>query len=313
MSNYPIGGVMPFSSDGLEPPVDAVDTAETPPNEPPLENAQSSFNERIKLLGERTGYKLREGQVLALRELYNGKDVILVAMTGFGKTLIMMGFNSLFNAEDRSITVIKAIEQGQARESRNTYKQAIRPFVLNGDSNTLQNRHDIARGMYTHVWTSAEIALGDLYEDEDTQGVGDVEDDEGEGVDRSQASQNQRKRKRSKKKLKKKIKVSRKSRTTTLPDGYQDWGDFSSVLQDHEFRRRCRLLAIDEIHICAQDSWGGGFQPEFGQLAKVREQLSDEARLFGTTATLTVKNEVEIRQSAGFATDTIIIYQPGPY
>ena len=155
MSNYPISGVISFSSDSPEPPVGAVDTTETPPNEPPLENAQSLFNERIKLLDESTGYKLREGQVLALQELYNGKDVILVAMTGFGKTLIMMGFNLLFNAEDRSITVIisplKAIEQGQARESRNTYKQAIRPFVLNGESNTFQNCHDIAQDMYTYV------------------------------------------------------------------------------------------------------------------------------------------------------------------
>ncbi|KAF2186124.1 hypothetical protein K469DRAFT_687515 [Zopfia rhizophila CBS 207.26] len=157
MSNYPIGGVILFSSSSSEPPADTVNTAETPSNEPPLENAQSSFNERIKLLGECTGYKLQEGQVLALQELYNRKDVILVAMTGFGKTLIIMGFNLLFNAEDRFITVI------------------IRP---------LKNRHDIARGMYTHVWTSAKIALGDLYEDEDTQGVGDARNDEGKGVDR---------------------------------------------------------------------------------------------------------------------------------
>ena len=106
MSNYPIGGVIPFSSDGPEPPVDAGDTAETPPNEPPLENTQSLFNERIKLLGESTGYKLREGQVLALRELYNKKDIILVTTMGFGKTLIIIKFNSLFNIEDRSIIVI---------------------------------------------------------------------------------------------------------------------------------------------------------------------------------------------------------------
>ena len=94
-----------------------------------------------------------------------------------------------------------------------------------------------------------------------------------------------------------------KTRAVTMkryPDGYDDHGSFHSVLQDHMFRQRCHLVAIDELHLCASNSWGGGFRPHYGQLAKLRRQLDEHTRLFGTTATLTSRNCMEIIGSAGF-------------
>ena len=76
----------------------------------------------------------------------------------------MTGLNCML--EQDSITLIlsplSAIEEDQARELRTRFGEGSRPFILNGDTNRPDVRHQIARGHYTHIWTSAEIALGEL-------------------------------------------------------------------------------------------------------------------------------------------------------
>ena len=52
---------------------------------------------------------------------------------------------------------------------RPTYGNWVRIVVLSwllpvGDTNTVENRRDIALGKYTHIWISAEAVLGDLVE-----------------------------------------------------------------------------------------------------------------------------------------------------
>ncbi|KAN0071795.1 hypothetical protein V8E54_010391 [Elaphomyces granulatus] len=39
-------------------------------------------------------------------------------------------------------------------------------------------------------------------------------------------------------------------------DGYCDSGTFTSVIQDTVFQERLKLVAINELHLCAEDSWG---------------------------------------------------------
>ena len=46
---------------------------------------QSSFNYRVRELEALTRLTLRPGQVQALQSLAEGKDVVLVAKTGYGK------------------------------------------------------------------------------------------------------------------------------------------------------------------------------------------------------------------------------------
>jgi superfamily II DNA helicase RecQ len=145
-----------------------------------------------------------------------------------------------------------------------------RPFVVVGDTNTAENRRDIALGKYTHIWISAEAVLGDLVE---------------------KKSQEYK---------------PNKSRKVTRWSGceYEDRGTFTSVIQYTPFRQRLCLVATDEMHLCAQISWGGSFRPAFSQLSKLRDQLEPHTRLFGTTATLRPDTWKEIREAAGFHPET---------
>jgi RAD3-like DEAD/DEAH box helicase len=56
---------------------------------------QSSFNDRVGELEALIRLTLCPGQLGALQSLAEGKDVVLVAKTGYGKTLIFTGYNFL--------------------------------------------------------------------------------------------------------------------------------------------------------------------------------------------------------------------------
>jgi len=97
---------------------------------------QSSFDDRIRELEALTRLTLRPGQVQALQSLAEGKDVVLVAKTGYGKTLIFTGYNFLMPPAIRPITLITsplvAIEQDQAEELKNRFDAYSSPVVLDG-------------------------------------------------------------------------------------------------------------------------------------------------------------------------------------
>ena len=92
------------------------------------------------------------------------------------------------------------------------------PLVVDGKNNTPEVRHSIITGNYTHIWVSAEVALGEL------------------------APGKAKKRKQAKRKI------------TVYGDGYRDAGSFTSVLQNDSFLDRLHLVAIDELHLCAKDN-----------------------------------------------------------
>jgi hypothetical protein len=56
---------------------------------------------------------------------------------------------------------LKAIQQDQSTALQKELGKQFRPFVLDGESNTPEQRHEIATGAYTHIWLSAEVAIGD--------------------------------------------------------------------------------------------------------------------------------------------------------
>ena len=86
---------------------------------------QSSFDDRIRELEALTRLTLRPGQVQTLQSLAEGKDVVLAAKTGYGKTQIFTGYNFLTPLAIRLITLIisplVAIEQDQAKELKNRF------------------------------------------------------------------------------------------------------------------------------------------------------------------------------------------------
>lgn len=200
--------------------------------------------------------------MLALQELYNSRDVLLVAKTEYGKTLVMTGYQALLQPGQGAVTLIisplKAIENSQALKLVEQFGTTMfKPFVLNGDSNSTANRSAIVRGKYTHVWTSAEIAMSSLSEKKNT-----------------------------KEKLK--------------PTKANPFPDFTAVLQDGNFQDRLILVAIDEIHLCDKDNWGGSFRKDMAALHLLRAQLNNHTRLFGTTATMTPDAWQSIRKDTGF-------------
>ena len=271
---------------------DPIEDSQVDPNpaqtlhiEPSISNSEWTLDDGLNRLETLTGHRLRPQQREALEELYNKKDVVLVAATGFGKTAVITGFHDLIHPSLQPITLIisplKAIENDQSMEL-NSLSPDYRGFVLDGDTNTVANRHDIACGKYTHVWLSAEIALGEL-----------VDKSEGKssrkpGGSGSKAGGNTTTR------------TVKRVQVQVFPDGYEDRGTFTSVLQYPAFQKRLHLVAIDELHLCAEKSWGGKFRPAMGQLYKLREQLNSRSCLFGTTATLQPVDWQQLRDRAGF-------------
>ena len=263
--------------------------AQNPHTHNPLTNPDWSLDDGITSLEALTGHELRPQQREALVDLYNRNDVVLVATTGFGKTLVITGFHNLISPSRQPITLIisplKAIQNNQST-TLNSVSSSYRGFVLDGDTNTLTNRHAIARGDYTHIWVSAEIALAELLE-----------------RNREELSEKDQGRSR-------KTKPRAEGKATAggpirrvrhvFPTGYEDNGTFTSVLQYPEFQKRLYLVAIDELHLCSERSWGGSFRPAMGQLHKIREQLLNHTRLFGTTATLKPSDWDKLKDRAGF-------------
>ena len=105
-------------------------------------------------------------QVSALEYLYRGKDHILVAPCGWGKTIVITGLACILPTPEKTITLIisplRSIQLNQATSLQQEIGEVFRPFVLDGDTNTQGNRHLIATGHFTHVWISAEIAISDV-------------------------------------------------------------------------------------------------------------------------------------------------------
>jgi len=125
----------PFSSSPPPPDPEAANPAVLPATPGPDAILQTWGDDAITRVGELAGYDLRPGQISALQELSSGQDSILVARTGYGKTLVMMGYHFMCQPDIRPLTLIlsplKAIENGQAREAAEQFgKHGLIPFVL---------------------------------------------------------------------------------------------------------------------------------------------------------------------------------------
>jgi superfamily II DNA helicase RecQ len=217
ISIFPSDFSDPIDPDEFEAPRDA-----PPSSIPQMGDLYLLFDEAVKKLEGLVGFNLKPDQQRALKELYMSSDLCLVAATGFGKTIVFTGYHTLLKPDAGAITIIisplKAIENGQAADLRKLGSN-YRLFVVVGETNTSENRHDIALGKYTHIWISAEAILGDL-------------------VEKKGQSQEHKPNKRRK--------------VTRWPGcEYEDRGTFTSVIQYTPFCQRLCLVAIDEMHLCA--------------------------------------------------------------
>ena len=107
---------------------------------------------------QETQSSLKPTQIGIIKRLHNGDDTILIAPTGFGKSLIFQSVPLLVNGRIAIIIYpIDALERSQKTEIDELDNASA--FILNGDSMNENNLKDIASGLYTHVLVSPEILL----------------------------------------------------------------------------------------------------------------------------------------------------------
>ena len=101
-------------------------------------------------VNELFGFEPKNKQVEAIRHLlYDKRDLILIAKTGFGKSII---FQALIEEESKQASLIimplNLVQEEQAEKLKTI--PGAKPFILNGDTNTRKNRREIGAGAYTH-------------------------------------------------------------------------------------------------------------------------------------------------------------------
>jgi len=107
-------------------------------------------------VNELFGFEPKNKQVEAIRHLLYDKrdlirDLILIAKTGFGKSIIFQAL-PLIEEESKQASLIlmplNLLQEEQAEKLKTI--PGAKPFILNGDTNTRKNRHEIGAGAYTH-------------------------------------------------------------------------------------------------------------------------------------------------------------------
>ena len=107
------------------------------------------------------GFTLYEGQIDAIWTLfYERRDLLLLAKTGFGKSLIFQVLPFMTSVIG-VVLVLMPLKLLQAEQSAMINKKLPNghAIILNGNNNKENTQCEIARGHYTHVFTSPEIAL----------------------------------------------------------------------------------------------------------------------------------------------------------
>ena len=103
-------------------------------------------------VNELFGFEPKNKQVEAIRHLlYDKRDLILIAKTGFGKSIIFQALPLIEEELKQASLIIMPLNllQEEQAEKLKTIPGA-KPFILNGDTNTRKNRHEIGAGAYTH-------------------------------------------------------------------------------------------------------------------------------------------------------------------
>lgn len=120
-----------------------------------------AIEEAIQLLYP---YPPRQGQRDALRQLiYKRKDLILIAKTSFGKSMVLQAAPILMC---RSMTIV-LLPLDRIAQEQAEYITRIggRPCILNSDTFNKGIILDIQHGKYTHILLSPELAVGDKFHD----------------------------------------------------------------------------------------------------------------------------------------------------
>ncbi|MCJ1349719.1 hypothetical protein MMC31_007960 [Peltigera leucophlebia] len=106
------------------------------------------------------GFTLHDTQVEAICTLfYDKRDFLLLAKTGFGKSLIFQ-LLPFMTTPIGVVLILMPLKLLQAEQSEiiNRLPQG-KAIILNGENSQKSTLAEVAKGGYTHVFTSPEIAL----------------------------------------------------------------------------------------------------------------------------------------------------------
>lgn len=114
---------------------------------------------------KRVGFEPNEDQIECIQHLLAKEDMILIAKTGFGKSLIFQCVSLFHGSGSVCLLVIPLLALEDDQADRINQIEGCRACVLNGSTNSKQLRDEIKDGKYTHVLTSPEIATSGDFTD----------------------------------------------------------------------------------------------------------------------------------------------------
>lgn len=117
--------------------------------------------QRYKAIGQVVfGFVLHDTQIEAIWTLfYEQRDLLLMAKTGFGKSLIFQLLPFMMPQIGVVLTLMP-LKLLQAEQSKMiNHLPYGKPIILNGENNQKHVQDDIAQGNYTHIFTSPKIAF----------------------------------------------------------------------------------------------------------------------------------------------------------
>ena len=117
-----------------------------------VKNGAVVTREHIKnIIQTRFGFEAKEKQVDAIYTLtHDEKDLILVAKTGFGKSIIFQAAPLVFASIRTALIIMPIIALETEQCEKLKYIAGCKPFMLNGDTNKPANLDKIRRGDFTH-------------------------------------------------------------------------------------------------------------------------------------------------------------------
>ena len=119
--------------------------------------SRDDLDARLKVIHSKSP---KAGQLLAIDTLFNEKkDVILIAKTGYGKSMVFHSVSAL-KSDTMTLMVMPllALEEDQKLAIKNMQGNS-NPCILNGETMTKELLSEIQSGVFTDVLTSPEIAI----------------------------------------------------------------------------------------------------------------------------------------------------------
>ena len=111
------------------------------------------------------GFSPRPEQAMAIRYLlFDRKDIILIAKTSFGKSLVFQAVSAI-RPGSISIIILPLNRVVQGQYEKLSRVEGCRPCMLTGKTNSPEVYTEIREGCYTHILLGPELAVSKQFQD----------------------------------------------------------------------------------------------------------------------------------------------------